>query len=346
MFRTLNRVRSRHAGFTLIELLVVISIIGVLVSMLLPAVQSAREAARRTQCVNNLKQLGLAVHNYNNANNSLPPAIFSYGAAGNNWGQTARVLQFIEQGHLYNSINFSFSVTAPESLTVALSKVNTFLCPSDEDRMTNSGNPFDVYGCGRLNYRANGGNDTGTLNPLVPNQEQNNGLFVAFQTISFAQVRDGLSNTTLFAEGVLGDGNANIVSTPGDWFTISPPSANRQDVYNSCRSVNPTSLVGDTKQNSYSGRTWVTGGYQASRYNHMIPPNGNSCVFNNVNAGNLLFAVNYGATATTASSRHPGGVNVGFADGSVKFVKSTINPNAWWALGSRCGGEVISATDY
>jgi len=190
--------RDVTRAFTLIELLVVIAIIAVLIALLLPAVQNVREAARRIQCTNNLKQLGLAAHNYHSAFDTFPTATFTNAPTGNTWGQHARLLAYIEQGSLSNSINFSFGIIAPESSTTLQTTIASFLCPSDFDRMTSSSNFNDVFGYARNNYRANGGNDTGALN-LKTNVEKNNGVFVAYQAVNVARIRDGTSNTALFA---------------------------------------------------------------------------------------------------------------------------------------------------
>ena len=338
--------RLGRTGFTLIELLVVIAIIAILIALLLPAVQAAREAARRIQCVNNLKQLGLAAHNYHSINDTFPPAVFSFASGNTNlWGQTARLLPLLEQQGLSNSINFSLGVKDPGVATVVQTQVAAFICPSDFDRMTDSSNTNDFVGYSRINYQANGGNDTGTLNAALTS-ESNNGVFIAFKTIGLARITDGSSNTALYSERVLGDGAPNTVSVPGDWFTITPPSTSRADVYATCVAQNPIGLVGDANQNSYGGRTWITGYYTATRYNHLIPPNGISCTDNNNAATTVGSATNEGATASTASSRHPGGVNVLFADGSIHFVKNTIGNVVWWALGSKDGGEVVSSDAY
>jgi prepilin-type N-terminal cleavage/methylation domain-containing protein/prepilin-type processing-associated H-X9-DG protein len=338
--------RHRRAGFTLIELLVVIAIIAVLIALLLPAVQAAREAARRIQCTNNLKQLGLAAHNYHSINNTFPPAVFAYGSGEINlWGQTARLIPQLEQQNLFNSINFSLTISDPGVATVVKTQVAGFVCPSDYDQMTDSSNSNDFVGYGRINYQANAGNDTGTLNASLT-IETNNGVFIAFKTIGLAAITDGSSNTALYSERILGDGNPNTVSVPGDWFLITPPSSARADVYATCTALNPAGLIGDVNQNSYGGRTWITGYYTATRYNHLIPPNGISCIYNDIGATSIASATNEGATASTASSRHPGGVNVLFADGSVHFVKNSISNVTWWAIGSKDGGEVVSSDAY
>src|SRR5262249_25129813 len=158
MIDRVPQLRLRRAGFTLIELLVVIAVIAVLIALLLPAVQAAREAARRIQCVNNLKQLGLAAHNYHSSNDTFPTAAFAFGSGEINlWGQTARLAPYLEQQGLFNSINFSLTISDPGSATVVKTHIAAFVCPTDFDQMTNSSNPNDFVGYGRSNYPANGG---------------------------------------------------------------------------------------------------------------------------------------------------------------------------------------------
>ena len=350
-------------GFTLIELLVVIAIIAVLIALLLPAVQAAREAARRSQCVNNLKQLGIAMHNYHDVVGRLP---WGSGAWGwNDWSAQAMMLPYMEQTSVYNSINFLFvpgqgSVPDNNNLrntTGTYIKISTFLCPSDQDRLTT---PY-----GHLSYRANAGSfpacfvggvggtttTNGATSPL-------SGLFQwvgvnetgspqsgqsAFPGVSFADITDGLSNTAAFSERVLGVGNNN--GSPPDTLKPSsttyqtsndignPGDATPQTYYQMCLALTPQSnpqYVGEDA----SGANWYKGYVNDTRYNHVMPPNAQSCGDND-GTGRLA--------AATASSRHPGVVNVLMADGSVKAIKSTINVQTWWALGSRGGGEVISA---
>lgn len=191
----------RRRGFTLIELLVVIAIIGVLIALLLPAVQAAREAARRSQCSNNLKQISLGLHNYHDSTGSLP---WGHGPFGwNDWGALVLMLPYVEQAPLYNSINFNTTIggAAPanaQNLTIQRVSVNMYQCPSDADKLTTRE--------GHSNYAGNAGN--------TPNffSRSPSGLFgsAAYSdAIRFRDITDGLSQTAAFSEKVKGIGNNN-----------------------------------------------------------------------------------------------------------------------------------------
>ncbi|MGO9113807.1 MAG: DUF1559 domain-containing protein [Thermoguttaceae bacterium] len=370
---------GRHWGrqaFTLVEILVVITIIGILAGLLLPAVQAAREAARRSQCSNNLKQLALAAHNYHAANGSFPIARSNNvnTLTGNEWGQFARLLPYLEQNTVFQSINFDVQVGTSQADFTALSvPINLFRCPSDLDNLTDLNDSNAFVGWQHNNYKGNAGNDNGatstvtgtrtvydfTKNPPAPitiNEsqltEQNNGIFVTGKTVAIGSILDGTSNTALFSEAVIGDGDATIASIPGDWFVVSGGSTDRLSLYNQAQAYtqNPsTAPVGSSKydtsvQVSYSGRTWAPGNYIASRYNHINTPNGASVVVPNGSAANNILATNDSPNATTASSRHGGGVNLALADGSVRFISNSVDPVAWWALGSIAGREIVTSS--
>ena len=226
-------------------------------------------------------------------------------------------------------------VSDPVNVRVAALPLSILRCPSDINLLDESSDPQALPGWWQDNYRGNGGNDTGELDAY--GVEQNNGVFVTGRRVSMDQIADGLSNTALFGEGRLGDGDDSVVSTPGDWFLIAPATHNRRDIYAALRAVVP--LSGADHQFSYAGRSFTSGNYVDSRYNHIMPPNGPSGVV--PNGSDLLAAVNNGAQATSASSRHPGGVNLALVDGSVRFVRNDVSLQVWWALGSINGGEGI-----
>jgi prepilin-type N-terminal cleavage/methylation domain-containing protein/prepilin-type processing-associated H-X9-DG protein len=332
----------RPDGFTLVELLVVIAIIGILISLLLPAVQAAREAARRSQCTNNLRQWALAAHNYHSTFNSLPPGRYDPAAGGYRWSSHAALLPYVEQGNVFSKLDYSRDASDPVNLPVVTSQFSILLCPSDTNRMTDPNDAEAQAGWGKVNYRANGGNDTGWLKSgsavnIAASSERNNGLFLTNRVVRFAEVFDGLSNTAMLSESLLGDADNTRISLPGDYFQVSvsdPPD--RLELFNACNNLVPTA---STVQFSYSGKNWVLGNYVTDRYNHLLPPNGKSCVVSG--AGTINNRINYKGTASTASSRHSNGVNVALGDASVRFVNSSLDINTWWALGSRDGGETL-----
>ncbi|MHB1561707.1 MAG: DUF1559 domain-containing protein [Isosphaeraceae bacterium] len=374
MYRAKNPSRK---GFTLIELLVVIAIIAVLIALLLPAVQAAREAARRAQCTNNLKQLGLAVHNYHSQVNALPASNMFLGAS-NGWGWNASwavfLLPNIEQGPLYNAYNFSQppnpSGAQGPNTTIVYSAISVLLCPSDSQKQRPN-NPWAP-----TNYCGNHGGPgvvrmwSGTIvefyttasssNFMVNGWSPGTAWWGADSNLGFfglEGVTDGSSNTALFSEKLLGastgspqpyaggDSNSRrgiylVSSTPTNYNSLSYATA--QAGVMACQSVPGTMQ----SQNGWlQGFTWAMG-YQwhsvVNLYQHYNTPNKLTCL-NPADPGSL-----WGGTSgiVTASSNHPGGVNVCFADGSVHFIKDSVAMNTWWALGTRNGGEALSSGSY
>ena len=335
--------RVRRLAFTLVELLVVITIIGILTALLLPAVQSARGAARRMQCNNHLHQLVVAAQNYHEMYGNFPPGRTKKdkrtGQALQAWSQHARLLPFLEQTNVRSMIDYTQRPGSGANLQARTSEVNVFRCPSDQNRMVvNYGK--NHFGWGKNNYKANAGNDTGQM---IGDKEQNNGVFLTDEVIGADDVSDGLSKTALFSEAVLGDADDRRIEIPSDWFRIGQNSRTREDVYRACLSVVPQ--LGPANQICRSGRNWTYGNYIPTRYNHVMPPNTASCARRNATSGDLDATVNDNGGATTASSCHHGGVNVALADGSARFIVEKIDIKVWWALGSRNGDETLSG-DY
>ncbi len=367
--------KLRHA-FTLIELLVVIAIIAVLIALLLPAVQSAREAARRAQCVNNLKQMGLAIHNYHSTNNAFPmgdslnvqgggPTDF---ALWNSWSAHGLMLGYMEQQPLYNAINFSFgpypvSPYGNINNTVSNSVISAFLCPSDSN--SGSGKNGDVaYGGNINNYAASFGasttNGSGWDNNVLPYNHQlpvgTSGMFGFARAYGVADCLDGTSNTIAFAEWLVGDGRQSSGSKyRGNMEMNSGATASGYDnalpYYDivlkdigSCRSAfNAEPNGGGNKISDYKGWRWALGCYGFGSFNTVQIPNDTVGGCRN---GSGAQAWADGGWTVGASSSHPGGVNVLLADGSCKFIKNSVSQKIWMSLGTRNGGEVISADAY
>ena len=316
--------RRRRVAFTLIELLVVIAIIAILIGLLLPAVQKVREAAARMKCSNNLKQLGLAIHSYHDANNQLPPG-WDFATS---WGQLARILPYIEQDNVYKMIDFTKPITDPVNLPSQQITISTFLCPSDRQ------NPMPSLGA-PTNYHGNAGNWVVfvTARGLNGNEPPNGIFYTESKKITMPSISDGTSNTAFYSERVLGDGNMGAVSPLEDTFNGpngAPGQPNSADLAHSwCQSIDITNPANQFP--IFMGAPW---GHGQHNYQHITPPNGRSCGW----------LPSLRATMT-ASSRHTGGVNVVFGDGSVRFVRDSIDIPTWRALGSRNGGEVTSG-DY
>ncbi len=394
------KTRERR-GFTLIELLVVIAIIAVLIALLLPAVQAAREAARRAQCSNNLKQIGLAMHNYHSSNDKFPQGMsqsahdLGYALAGQSspyttwgeWSAQAEMLPYLEQAPVYSAINFCFGMTygygGACNLTASTRVINVFCCPSDnnvafggapsssETLYTNWG--YAGWGPNINSYRGSLGtttaaNLTGLGYPAgMPDPfnfsggasctSNTTGLFTYWNCYGIRDCLDGTSNTVAFAEGLVGDATNPLPSHRNNaimgvtaaataeafdasalsWQNVIVPALNACTVAYQAGGAN---FRGDT------GLRWGYGSTAYTLFQTVVPPNSKQYPWNtcedqcggycNINAG----------TFVNAQSNHPGGVNVMLADGSVRFIKDSISPQTWMALGTRANGEVISSDSY
>ena len=360
---------SRRRAFTLIELLVVIAIIAVLIALLLPAVQAAREAARRAQCVNNLKQLGLGVQNYISQQGAFPPLFTNFSAnpsaptalSSGHWmlSWAVSILPTFEQQALFSATNYSFGADQAENLTVSQSRIGGLICPS-ESVATGPWLPSSL-----ISYAANVGgpcNLSSWSGPIVPMASSSlgvNGLDFSSANVGsrgIEGIQDGTSNTALFSEKLVGVTTttpippSSSIQAIRSAFLVSLPnqpdsgnSAQAQQFAQACKSL-PSSTTSTSDAFAFSGAVWSGGHGSTLRFNsyvHFNTPNGLTCI--DTPSGSTPQPPGDISDAITASSNHSGGVNVGLCDGSVRFVKSSVALQNWWALGTRSGGEIISS---
>ncbi len=343
--------RRRVRGFTLIELLVVIAIIAVLIALLLPAVQAAREAARRAQCVNNLKQLGLGVHNYESIAGALPLAGVYAGSptpAWVGWSVHSRILPLLEQGPVFNSINFTIKYNAVDNNTVSGAKIAIFLCPSEVNAVpTPAGGPFTID-----HWVSNYGWNVGDWYVWAYGGPSPRGIFAPNMSRTLAYFTDGTSNTMLAAEVKVHNpyyqcvgGLANF-GLSGTTYTPANVPAPTADPYSVAPEYGGSCGAVSTVPNG-SHTAWVDGNTHETGVTTAWPPNKRvndpSNAYDVDLSGTPFFKGGPTFAAITSRSFHAGGVNILMGDGSVHFVKSSINGLTWRAVGTPNGGEVISA---
>jgi prepilin-type N-terminal cleavage/methylation domain-containing protein/prepilin-type processing-associated H-X9-DG protein len=345
----MRRTQVRRA-FTLIELLVVIAIIALLIALLLPAVQSAREAARRMQCTSNMKQIGLAMFNYESTIGALPPSMCAAGYGNtvtwiNGWSALARALPYIEQGNLFNAANFTLWKEDPQNSTAISQNVSIFICPSEIKPEVSTHD----YGLSGVNSYGVCQGDWFVWGGF--NGPQNRTAFGMNRSRRFAEFTDGTSQTLMAAEVKTYQPASNCRTTTlpsvTNPYNIPSPYANPYTV--APEYDNGTCVT----QNQFEFHTeWSDGNAHAGGFTTAWSPNkqimgrlmyiGMDLDLNGMNEelGGPTFA------AINSRSYHPGGVNVLLVDGSVRFVKSSIDGMVWRGLGTVAGGEVISSDAY
>jgi prepilin-type N-terminal cleavage/methylation domain-containing protein/prepilin-type processing-associated H-X9-DG protein len=366
-----RRLSCFFAGFTLIELLVVIAIISVLIALLLPAVQSAREAGRRAQCINNLKQFGLGLHNYLTTNEMFPmgSTLQLYDNLStantqfpgedawtwNDWSVHAVLLPYMEQNPLYNGINFNYPPVASPigsgmAATAMLTKIKFFLCPSDGNAGVTNANGFSEN-----SYYGSMGPTTGYVT-----QSQSSGLFAETVGHAISAVTDGASYSIAFSERLVGSpGQPDHYPGNGMLGVAGGKGTNPAwGIYNALSDLPDMLLVLQTCNAAWqknlnistgsqtAGQYWAWGVPGMTLFDTIVPPSSTQYPWNSCRSDCSSGCGTDSSHIVNATSNHPGGCNVLMADSSARFVKSSINMRTWMQLGTISGGEAVSADQY